>query len=289
MLAGGWERLSEAAWQVALLGLAFGLLGLVARRFAEPGPRGRQWPEARLNLALMVVDKLLVWPVFAVVLVAATEAVRAAGLPGDLPAFWDGVPAGLTVLAAVVVSDFVGYWRHRLMHTAWLWPSHAVHHSDAAMGWTAIFRFHPINRMVTGVLGSGALVAFGFPGYAVALNALLRFHYGAFIHMDLPWTYGRLGRVFVSPAMHRWHHTAERAHFGINFSTVFSVFDQIFGTYDVPGPCRTALGVEGLSGRPLTAQLAYPFRRRPYVDREGKEWHSLGESNPSFQVENLAS
>jgi hypothetical protein len=48
-------------------------------------------------------------------------------------------------------------------------------------------------------------VAMGQPAWAAIGNALVRHYYRKFIHADLPWPYGKLGSVFVSPAVHRWH------------------------------------------------------------------------------------
>src|SRR5690606_5391533 len=99
----------------------------------------------------------------------------------------------------------------------------------------------------------------GFPLWALIANNLARHYYGLFIHMDLPWTYGPLGRVLVSPAMHRWHHIREAKGAGANFATVFSVFDQAFGTHYVPGPCDAPLGVRDPVGKGALPQLLWPF------------------------------
>jgi sterol desaturase/sphingolipid hydroxylase (fatty acid hydroxylase superfamily) len=88
---------------------------------------------------------------------------------------------------------------------------------------------------------------------------IVRHFYGEFIHADFPWTYGPLGRVMVSPVMHRWHHARDVEGSGSNFATVFSVFDQAFGTYYVPGICTVPLGVNDEMGRGTTGQLLYPF------------------------------
>ena len=145
-----------------------------------------------------------------------------------------------------------------------LWPAHAVHHSDDAMTWLTLERFHPLNRLTTMAIDSCALLMLGLPAYAVLANSLVRHYYGYFIHSDLPWTYGPAGRLFVSPAMHRWHHARDPRFFQTNFATVFSVFDQLFGTYRVPGPCGTALGVNNHMPPTLAGQLSYMFRPRAY-------------------------
>ncbi|MEM1401187.1 MAG: sterol desaturase family protein, partial [Pseudomonadota bacterium] len=162
------------------------------------------------------------------------------------------------------IGDFTGYWRHRLEHSRFLWPSHAVHHSDTQMTWLSLERMHPINRLTTFMIDTSVLLILGVPTYAIVANNLVRHYYGYLIHADLPWTYGPLGRVFVSPAMHRWHHAADRQAFNTNYAVVFSLWDQWFGTYRVPGPCDGPLGVTDEMGPGATGQLGYPFTRRGY-------------------------
>ena len=188
------------------------------------------------------------------------------------PAFWEGVPAWLAILIAIFIGDFIGYWRHRLEHTRLLWPSHAVHHSDTEMTWTAVERFHPINRVTTFFIDSSILLMLGLPPFAMLANNLVRHYYGAYIHADLPWTYGPLSRIFVSPAMHRWHHAAEAEAFDTNYATVFSIFDRAFGTYRVPGPCTVPLGVTDEMVASLYGQMIHPFKPSSY-----KGWVSVEE------------
>jgi sterol desaturase/sphingolipid hydroxylase (fatty acid hydroxylase superfamily) len=145
-------------------------------------------------------------------------------------------------------------------HTRWLWPAHAIHHSDDEMTWMTLSRFHPVNRLTTATIDIGFLALLGFPDWALVANEILRHYYGEFIHADLPWTYGPAGRLFVSPAMHRWHHARDVIGAGSNFATVFSVFDQAFGTFHVPGPCTVPLGVTDDMIPTTWSQLAYPFR-----------------------------
>jgi sterol desaturase/sphingolipid hydroxylase (fatty acid hydroxylase superfamily) len=81
------------------------------------------------------------------------------------------------------------------------------------MTWFALVRFHPINRLSTFVIDNSFLLLLGFPAYGLVINA-----YGFFIHADLPWTYGRLDKIFVSPVMHRWHHSIDTVPYQTNFA-----------------------------------------------------------------------
>jgi hypothetical protein len=149
------------------------------------------------------------------------------------------------------------------------------------MTWLTLERFHPINRLTTFLIDSSALLLLGLPPAALIANMLVRHYYGYLIHADLPWTYGPLGRVFVSPAMHRWHHAADKAAFDTNYATVFSIFDQAFGTYRVPGPCTVPLGVTDDMAPTLAGQMSYAFSPRAYRRRKAKSV-ARGHDGPAF-------
>ncbi len=212
------------------------------------------------NFRVCALDLLLFSAPIAIVASLGAEAGAVFGLKLFLPppASWWGL--GVCGFVAIFVGDFIAYWRHRLEHFGWFWKAHVMHHSDRHMNWTTIYRFHPINRVTTTFV-DGALVALvGFPWWAVALNAVVRHYYGAFVHINQPWTLGGLGKILVSPAMHRWHHVLEGEGVGKNFASVFSIFDRVFGTYYCPGPCNAELGVPGVGDGELIRQYALPFK-----------------------------
>jgi sterol desaturase/sphingolipid hydroxylase (fatty acid hydroxylase superfamily) len=220
--------------------------------------------ETRINLSIYILDALAVGPILLILYALMTNFADAYSLRLINPQFWNSVPMILVGLIAVFVGDFIGYWRHRLEHTRLLWPSHAVHHSDTVMTWLALLRFHPINRLSTFIIDNSILTLLGFPAYALLVYSAVKHYYGFFIHADLPWSYGRLDKVFVSPVMHRWHHSLESEAHETNFATVFSFFDRIFGTYRVPGLATTRLGVESHTNKGTFAQLIYPFKLSAY-------------------------
>jgi len=267
-------RAGESLWiagQILLLSavLFVGLAVLLKGDEAFAAAR-RAAPETRVNLSLAFLDALMVAPVIGVLVQVVRAGVDWSGLALASPESWTPLGTWPTAFAVVFVGDFVSYWRHRLEHTRLLWPSHAIHHSDTEMTWLTLARFHPINRATTAAVDIAGLALLGFPDWALVVNVMIRHYYGEFIHADLPWTYGPLGRVFVSPVMHRWHHARDVVGTGSNFATVFSVFDQLWGTYYVPGPCTVPLGVNDEMGQGTVRQLLYPFvawaerlKRRP--------------------------
>jgi sterol desaturase/sphingolipid hydroxylase (fatty acid hydroxylase superfamily) len=245
----------------------FTVFGLLRRR-GQFGPWRTYLGEARVTLAMMAANAILAAPVLALVALAIIGAAAATDLRLIDPAVWKAAPPWLMIICVVVAGDFIGYWRHRFEHGRLLWPAHATHHSDTAMTWLTLERFHPINSVTTYAIDTAALVALGFPVEALIANGLVRHWYGYWIHMDAPWTYGKFGRIFVSPAMHGWHHAADpRAHCS-NFATVFSIWDQMFGTFYVPGPRPAEMGVPGVSGASALAHLAYPGRPTAYCRHE---------------------
>jgi sterol desaturase/sphingolipid hydroxylase (fatty acid hydroxylase superfamily) len=254
------EALSRALSALLWPAIVFAAIALAAHGFAAFNKARAAKAEVRTNMILLAVDAVLIAPLLALMVTAIGAWMQSNGLHLFSADAWSALPQWLVLFSAVLIGDFVGYWRHRLEHTAFLWPTHAIHHSDTAMTWTTLFRFHPLNRLTTALIDTSALALLGLPPYALAANLLVRHYYGMFIHMDLPWTYGPLGRVFVSPAMHRWHHVRDADGAGANFATVFAVFDQAFRTHHVPGPCTAPLGVRDDIGQSALAQLMWPLR-----------------------------
>lgn len=245
---------------LAVAALFFLLLALVVNRGNLRQTLARLLPRGlKVNLAVYALDILIVAGPLGYLLKQLSLFIAGHGFTIFDEASPASLPAPLLLLLTVFVGDGISYFRHRLEHSRLLWPAHVLHHSDDDMSWFTVFRFHPLNRLSTTVIDIGLLLALGIPGWAIAANLLIRHYYGMFIHAALPWTYGPLGRVLVSPAMHRWHHVLHGRGINSNYATVFSVFDQIFGSYYVPGPCTVPLGVRNVRHDALLEQLLLPL------------------------------
>ncbi len=221
-------------------------------------------PQSILNIKIIMFNAIFIFPLIIFISYLASWSTSHYHLVLVDVSFWQQVNPYLVALIAIFIGDFTGYWRHRLEHTPMLWPAHAVHHSDEDMTWLTLDRFHPVNRLTTFVIDNSVLLLLGMPPFAIIANNLARHYYGYFIHADLPWTYGKAGMIFVSPAMHRWHHSADSRYFYTNFASVFSIIDIVFGTYRVPGPCTSPLGVTDSMEATWTGQITYMFKRRAY-------------------------
>jgi sterol desaturase/sphingolipid hydroxylase (fatty acid hydroxylase superfamily) len=240
-----------ACW---FLALAFAVKGRAALRYSREAIA-----QTRINLIFYVVDRVTVTPALGLVTAGLVTLISLAGLRLDTAALWRWMGPAPTLLAAVVVNDFFGYWRHRLQHTPGFWPVHAVHHGDTHLTWFSLERMHPVDRLLN-AMDWVVLIALGFPVWAVAANTLARHWYAYLIHADVPWTLGPASWVLYSPAMHRWHHARDVEGSGANFATMFSVWDRLFGTYHQPGPCGVPLGVQEDLGCGALGQYLYPIR-----------------------------
>lgn len=243
---------------IAISAAVFALFALAVKGRKALADAKAAAEETRINAILSGVDQLAVSP-FVGLMIAALSAAAVTRLHLPTIAFWARLAPGPALLLTIFVGDFVGYWRHRAQHSKWLWPAHAIHHSDTRLTWFSLERMHPVDRFGS-ALDTVVLAALGVPFWAQAGNVFVRHYYGYLIHADLPWTFGKAGWILNSPVLHRWHHARDVKGSGSNFATVFSVFDRAFGTYYQPGPCDAPLGVRDDMGRGAVGQYLHPFR-----------------------------
>jgi sterol desaturase/sphingolipid hydroxylase (fatty acid hydroxylase superfamily) len=212
--------------------------------------------ESATNLALVVINSVVLG---SLVKFADTSIEAQLKLLPALAASWLRLPGPAVLLAALLILEFTVYWRHRAEHLPLLWPIHATHHSDEAVTWLTLLRKHPLSHVFSKLVDSIPLVVLGFPLWAVLAATLIQTFWGFFIHADLPWTLGPLGKVLISPAAHRLHHIDDEVLKDRNFGGVLSIYDRLFGTFDDASQhlrCKT--GIDGGS-RSLGGELARPI------------------------------
>jgi sterol desaturase/sphingolipid hydroxylase (fatty acid hydroxylase superfamily) len=155
-----------------------------------------------------------------------------------------------------------------------LWKFHAIHHHSKDLDWLSAVRLHPVNDWLTRWAQVTALVVLGFSPTAVAAYVPFLTFYAVFLHANVSWGFGPLGRFVASPKFHRWHHTSEDEGLDKNFAGLLPLFDVIFGTYYMPkGRLPRAFGVKNEEiPESFWQQLAYPFRPgRPRPSRRNAE------------------
>ncbi len=255
--------MSYLSW-LLLLSTAFALLERVL-----PARRGQDAlrPQIANDLAYLLFNGhfYAVW-VAGLVGGVALWARKGLGALSLLPenGWLDGRTPALQFLVFLVVSDFLQWCVHRILHgVPWLWQFHKVHHSVERMDWAANFRFHWMELVVYRSLLYVPLLWLGGDGGPLFAVAVFATAWGHFNHANLKLELGPLGYVFNSPRMHLWHHDAsDEGGVAKNFGIVLSVWDFLFGTAYWPrrrSPMRIGYPGDGEMPRDLGRQALFPL------------------------------
>jgi sterol desaturase/sphingolipid hydroxylase (fatty acid hydroxylase superfamily) len=218
------------------------------------------------NLGMQIIDVvvlLLIFPIFPVGLAVLCEQ-RGWGL---LNYFHIIQPVALIV--GVLALDFVIYLQHMVFHfVPVLWRVHKVHHTDQDIDVTTALRFHPLEIILSLLIKFAAVAAIGAPPlsvliFEVLLNGASMFNHG---NVRIPLSFDRIIRlVFVTPDMHRVHHSVIAQETNSNYGFCFSWWDRIFGTYKAQpqeGHEKMKIGLNGYHddrSLQLSALLTMPF------------------------------
>jgi sterol desaturase/sphingolipid hydroxylase (fatty acid hydroxylase superfamily) len=244
---------------------AFALALAAAATAQRLAPHARHRGSLRVNAALWALDAAIVGLVCGACALTAADwaARRGLGLANALAApWWVAMPVGVLGL------DFASYFWHRANHeVAALWRFHRVHHSDPSFTVSTGLRFHPGELLLSLPVRLLAVVLLGAPAAGVlAFEAVFAFanliEHG---DIDLPPRLERgVGRLVVTPALHRLHHSRLPAERDRNFGTILIVWDRLLGTYrPSSSAARVAVGLDETGApRGLWAVLLLPLAPR---------------------------
>ncbi|MEP1486963.1 MAG: sterol desaturase family protein [Algibacter sp.] len=184
---------------------------------------------------------------------------------GDLPKW-------LGLIIFFVVSDFVQWNTHRLLHRVpFLWNFHKVHHSVKEMGFAAHLRYHWMEPVLyKSLLYIPLALIANYKAQDVAIVYFFSIIIGHLNHANLGWNYGVLKYILNNPKMHIWHHAKKlpaHVRFGVNYGLTLSIWDYLFKTNYVPHNGRDIeLGFKNDEQFPkdFIHQELYPkFSRKP--------------------------
>jgi sterol desaturase/sphingolipid hydroxylase (fatty acid hydroxylase superfamily) len=179
-----------------------------------------------------------------------------------------GLGAIASFIIALVALDGATYLAHRLLHQIpLLWRVHVVHHIDAAVDATTAFRQHPIEGVVRFGFIAVTALALGAPPVAIAVYRLLGALNSVLEHANIrvpPALDRALVWLWVTPDMHKVHHSRDRVETDSNYANLFSFFDRVFRTYTASsrGPL-VSYGIEGYDvpeRQSIGAVLKLPFQ-----------------------------
>ena len=212
------------AWIVAAIGERSGArLQGPRRRPALLGQSARD-----TALAAWIAACLLAWPL------ARLHAGAPTGLVWSLAQAGGGPRVALQTAAAVLVLDAWLYWKHRLLHTRWLFAFHRAHHVYRDPTALAGFAVGPVESLLTFwpvVLVAVPQAIYWAPLYfALVLGfVLLNFYLHAGVASRL--LEATLPRLYVNTsAFHNRHH----ANAEVNFGEALTLWDHLCGTRERP-------------------------------------------------------
>jgi sterol desaturase/sphingolipid hydroxylase (fatty acid hydroxylase superfamily) len=181
------------------------------------------------------------------------------------------LPFAVRCVIAILALDLVRYSTHRLSHSVGaFWRFHQVHHSDPDFDISTGLRVHPLEVVLTQGAYLLAVAILAPPVIAVLIAELASILQSFFSHANasLPgWVEKPLRAVFVTPDMHRIHHSEEVTEQYKNLSDIFPWWDHLFGTYlekPAAGEDGMVTGLKGFQDERslgIGFMLTQPFRK----------------------------
>lgn len=170
--------------------------------------------------------------------------------PRSQPQAPDVVLNSARTLALFLAYELGFFFDHTLKHRIpALWELHKAHHSAEVLTPLVNFRVHPLDSLILannlslfiGVIGGVAQYALGKQAVSLTLfdtNVLMLLYIYMTAQLQhsqiwIPFT-GAWGRVFMSPAHHQLHHSADPAHYNCNMGASLAIWDWLAGSLHVP-------------------------------------------------------
>ena len=254
-----WERIESYSYWILF---AATFLGVAVWESFRPRrelstPPERRWGKHGLVLVVGTVISVGIYRVSPVVVAIAFAGNRYGLLNKPLIPF-----IGRCILA-VLLLDFVKYAIHRAFHSvSFLWRVHQVHHSDPDFDVSTAARVHPIEIILTQAAYLSVTAMFAPPVAGVLIAELISAFQSFFGHANacLPgWVENPLRLVFVTPDMHRIHHSEEVEEQFANFGDSLPWWDYLLRTYRAAPAAGQKGMVVGLKGYQNAASLGLVF------------------------------
>ena len=184
-------------------------------------------------------------------------------------------PLAVQLPLALLIYELGSYGLHHLSHHTSLWRLHSVHHSVRRLYGLNSVRSHPLDFLFAVATTSGPLLLLGIDERLFAQVTVLGTVNMWLQHANADMKTGWLDWAFVTPQVHRWHHSTRLPEQQRNLGAILLVWDVVFGTRLVPAdrapPGDVGVGQDASQGYPDTflAQLAAPFRTELWKTQPG--------------------
>lgn len=230
----------------------------------------RKWKHAKLNL-VFTLTTIIINFIFATIIVQASDwtVLHRFGILQISP-----LPSWLILLGGMLLLDLVGaYFIHWIEHKIKiLWKFHMVHHADTHVDTTTANRHHPGESVFRAIFTLLGVFICGAPMWLVMMYQSASALLSQFNHanISLPASLDKIiSFIFVSPNMHKIHHHDKRPQTDSNYGNIFSIWDRIFGTFQVMELSEIQYGLDVLEGNrdeDLGFQLGLPFNKNIKTD-----------------------
>lgn len=135
-------------------------------------------------------------------------------------------------ILAFALFDLAIYLWHVVSHkNDYLWRFHKVHHSDKGFNVSTGFRFHVFDLLIEIIYKCVFVVIIGVNAYLVLSIEIFELFFILFHHANIRVPNENLiSNVFITPSLHRTHHSKKRSEHDSNYGIVFSIWDRLFAT-----------------------------------------------------------
>lgn len=244
--------------------IATGLMFAPIERLLAHRPEQRLFrQEWREDLFYYLVSSMAVQMLTFLTLAPSTFINAKTGGMADFRGLVAGQPWIVQLAEIMLLTDLMQYWFHRTFHKVpFLWGFHAVHHSSKSMDWLAGARMHVVEIVLMRAVTSLPLLTLGFAPSAMQAYVAVVYITSSLVHANLRGNFDRLGKFFVTPRFHHWHHGLEEEAVDVNFAIHFPWIDKLFGTYHMPGDrWPKDYGVPETVPQGYLKQMTYPWAR----------------------------
>jgi len=174
------------------------------------------------------------------------------------------LPVTLQVFLGIIILDVSIWVWHFLNHKInFLWKFHKCHHSEKYLNATSALRFHIGELLLSVVWKSLVLIITGIPLWIFIISEFLLTFCAMFHHanISLPKSIRKpFERVFISPYLHRVHHSTVRHEHDTNYGVIFSLWDMLFKTVKRIVPEN--IGLKGIAKKNFYSFLSFPFTKK---------------------------
>lgn len=220
----------------------------------------------RANIELFVFNSVFMSLLSVPSLLILAEQYAEKGLLNYIPN-----PLWRSVLSFLAI-DLLLYVLHKASHSFnGLWMFHKVHHSDPYLNVSTAFRIHFVEILIINAMKAVLIIALGIKGSVLCVNEIIITFFTMVHHSNISFRAEKmLGRVIITPFLHRVHHSTQRNEHDCNYGSVLSIWDRLFGTLAELKPA--AIGLNESSPQDLIGLVKSGFSGNSYVSPDNLDF-----------------